>query len=182
MRSLETYLSEYATYHRDPRNIATHFFGIPMIVVATQILLARPAFDAGLVALSPMPLVIAGALVFYARLDLRYALAMAAFVAPGLLIAPWVAAQSTVVWLAAGVGTFVLGWVIQFVGHAFEGRKPAFVDDLVGLLIGPLFVVAEAGFALGLRREVHAAIEAKAGPVRVRPNAPVTPAVTPPGA
>jgi len=41
------------------------------------------------------------------------------------------------------------------------------VDDLVGLIIGPLFVVAEAGFAIGLRREVHAEIEAVAGPTRV---------------
>jgi len=40
------------------------------------------------------------------------------------------------------------------------------VDDLIGLIIGPLFVVAEVVFALGLRRELHAAIESRAGPVR----------------
>ena len=54
---------------------------------------------------------------------------------------------------------FVVGWAIQFVGHLFEGRKPAFMDDLVGLLVGPLFIVAEWGFALGLRKELLAAIE-----------------------
>ena len=59
-----------------------------------------------------------------------------------------------------------VGWVIQFVGHIWEGRKPAFVDDLIGLVIGPLFVVAEAVFALGLRPELHAAITERAGPVR----------------
>ena len=54
----------------------------------------------------------------------------------------------------------MVGWVIQFVGHVFEGRKPAFVDDIMGLIIGPLFVVAEVGFALGLRREVLVAMRA----------------------
>ncbi len=27
---------------------------------------------------------------------------------------------------------FVIGWAIQFVGHHYEGRKPAFVDDVTG--------------------------------------------------
>ena len=47
-------------------------------------------------------------------------------------------------------------------------EEAAFVDDLVGLVIGPLFVVDEAVFALGLRRDLHAAIEQRAGPVRQR--------------
>jgi uncharacterized membrane protein YGL010W len=75
------------------------------------------------------------------------------------------------VWLAWGVGLFVVGWVIQFVGHAFEGRKPAFVDDLVGLLIGPLFLVAETAFALGLSPALRQQVIERAGPMRsVRPS------------
>jgi uncharacterized membrane protein YGL010W len=38
----------------------------------------------------------------------------------------------------------------------------------VGLLIGPLFIVAEAGFALGLRKSLYEAIEAKVGPTLIR--------------
>ena len=38
-------LVQYARYHRDRRNIATHFVGIPMIVFAISVLLARPAVD-----------------------------------------------------------------------------------------------------------------------------------------
>ncbi|ALF90292.1 hypothetical protein RSUY_39850 (plasmid) [Ralstonia solanacearum] len=45
----------------------------------------------------------------------------------------------------------MIGWIVQFVGHYYEGRKPAFVDDLAGLVIGPLFLVAETAFAIGLR-------------------------------
>ena len=55
---------------------------------------------------------------------------------------------------------------VQLVGHLYEGRKPAFLDDLIGLLIGPLFVVAEIGALLGLRRDLKATIEAKTGPER----------------
>ena len=34
MRSLEDQLAAYAAYHRDARNIVTHFIGIPLIVVS----------------------------------------------------------------------------------------------------------------------------------------------------
>jgi uncharacterized membrane protein YGL010W len=78
------------------------------------------------------------------------------------------AQQSTLVWLASGVGMFVIGWVIQFVGHHYEGRKPAFVDDVTGLIVGPLFVVVELAFLLGLRRELKEQIEGRAGGVRRR--------------
>ncbi len=170
MKTLEQHLTAYAGYHRDPRNIATHFVGIPMIVVAVQILLARPLVELGGVTVAPLMTAVAvGAFLFYLRLDLRFALAMAAFLAPGMVIGPSVAAESTGTWLGIGLGTFFVGWVFQFVGHFFEGKKPAFVDDLIGLLIGPLFVVAELAFALGLRSEVRATIEATAGVVRVRP-------------
>ncbi|MFZ9433281.1 MAG: Mpo1-like protein, partial [Burkholderiaceae bacterium] len=67
-----------------------------------------------------------------------------------------------------GLGLFTIGWVIQFIGHYYEGRKPAFVDDLIGLLVGPMFVCAEVLFALRLCRPTREAIEAEAGPVRLR--------------
>jgi uncharacterized membrane protein YGL010W len=63
---------------------------------------------------------------------------------------------------------FVVGWVIQFVGHWYEGKKPAFVDDIVGLLVGPMFVVAELMFMLGWNRPLHAEIERRAGPTVLR--------------
>jgi uncharacterized membrane protein YGL010W len=35
---------------------------------------------------------------------------------------------------------FVIAWIGQFYGHKVEGKKPSFLDDLVFLLIGPLWV------------------------------------------
>jgi uncharacterized membrane protein YGL010W len=66
----------------------------------------------------------------------------------------------------AGLGLFMIGWVFQFVGHYFEGRKPAFVDDLVGLLVGPMFVVGELLMGVGLLGSLRMAIERQAGPSR----------------
>jgi len=76
------------------------------------------------------------------------------------------AAESTAVWLGWGLGLFLVGWVIQFVGHYYEGRKPAFVDDVMGLAVGPLFIVAEVAFWLGLRDDVRRVVEERSGPVR----------------
>jgi uncharacterized membrane protein YGL010W len=164
MKTLEQHLTTYASYHRDRRNIATHFVGIPMIVLAVSTLLSRPILVAGGLPLSPAVLLVALSVVYYLALDLRYAIAMAALLALSLWPAHRLAAGSTGLWLAAGGGMFVLGWIIQFVGHIFEGKKPAFVDDMVGLLIGPLFIVAEAGFALSLRDDLRQRIEEEAGP------------------
>jgi len=177
MRTLVEHLSNYADYHRDRRNIATHFVGIPVIVASVATLLSRPAIDVGGLPLSPAILVVGAFLAFYFALDLRFGLAMTAVMAPAVAIGAMLARQETIVWLGAGIGMFVLGWIVQFVGHIYEGRKPAFVDDLIGLVVGPLFVVAETAFALGLRREVHDEIVRRSGPTRVgRPAAVTQPA------
>jgi uncharacterized membrane protein YGL010W len=169
MRTLQQQLTQYAAYHRDRRNIATHFVGIPMIVFAAAALLSRPVLAVGGgLALSPALLVTVGAIIFYLALDLRYGIAMAAFMGAAWWTGAELAARSTSLWLTYGLGLFVAGWAIQFIGHAFEGKKPAFVDDMVGLLVGPLFIVAEASFALGLRKPLYAAIEAEVGPTVIR--------------
>jgi uncharacterized membrane protein YGL010W len=36
---------------------------------------------------------------------------------------------------------FVVGWILQFVGHAFEGKAPSFFSDPRFLLVGPLWLV-----------------------------------------
>jgi uncharacterized membrane protein YGL010W len=164
MKTLIDQLSNYADYHRDPRNIVTHYIGVPMIMQAVVILLARLQWGA----LGGMPISLAllaavAAAVYYWRLDGRYGLFMS--VAGRHAGAGGSCRRAAHGELAGlGLGLFVLGWVIQFIGHYWEGRKPAFLDDVMGLLIGPLFVAAELGFALGLRKEVQAAVEQRSGP------------------
>lgn len=173
MRRAPELLSQYAAYHRDRRNIATHFVGVPMIVLAICILLARPAWP---LPGAPAPWALSPALVLGLLASLWYLtrgeflLGLATSVALGLLVGAGqaIAAGTTTAWLVSGVGLFVVGWAIQFLGHLYEGRKPAFVDDLVGLLVGPMFIVAEALFGLGWNRRLQAHITREAGPTVLR--------------
>ena len=72
---------------------------------------------------------------------------------------------------------FAVGWIIQFIGHKYEGMKPAFTDDIIGLVIGPLFIMTELFFALGLKRGLKQYVEARVGPLlAARNGAPVGPA------
>jgi uncharacterized membrane protein YGL010W len=168
MKSVDDLLSQYAAYHRDRRNIGTHLVGIPMIVCGIEALLARAALSLNGWPLTAALLAALAASVFYLAVDRRYGVAMVAFLGATLWVGSSVAAGSIAAWLLGSAALFVGGWVIQFVGHAFEGRKPAFVDDVVGLLVGPLFVVAEVGFALGLRTPLRDEIERRVGPTRSR--------------
>lgn len=118
--------------------------------------------------LSPALLAAAASVWFYLRLDLRFGLVMGLLLGLCLWVGQVLAMQTTALWLGTGLGAFVVGWIIQFVGHYYEGRKPAFVDDISGLIIGPLFVVAEAAFMLGLCPTLKQAVEAKAGPVAIQ--------------
>lgn len=158
MKTLTDHLSQYAAYHQDPRNVATHVVGIPLIVLAIATLLSRPSVLVGEWPMSIATLVGVGTIVFHLRLDLRFGAVMALLIGAALWTGQVLAVQTTAVWLSAGLGMFILGWAIQFLGHWYEGKKPAFVDDIVGLFVGPLFLVAEGAFALGMRREVQAAI------------------------
>ena len=170
MKSLVDHLSQYAAYHRDPRNIASHFIGIPLIVVAVAVLLSRPEWSLGGLWISPAVVVALASAWFYLRLEVKFGVLMTLLMGLSVWAGHVLAQQSTMVWLSSGLAMFVVGWVIQFVGHQYEGRKPAFVVDDSGLSVGPLFVVAEVAFMLGMRHDLKEQIEARAGVVRVNPN------------
>ncbi len=169
MRGATELLVQYATYHRDRRNIASHFVGVPMIVFAVGVLLAKPGFLIGGWALSPAWLVFAGVAAWYlTRGNLQLGVAVSAAVGALVALAQHVGDSGTGAWLAWGIGFFAVGWAIQFIGHWYEGRKPAFVDDLAGLLVGPMFVTAEALFSFGWGKELMSEIERRAGPTVLR--------------
>lgn len=169
MRTATELLAQYAAYHRDRRNIVSHFVGVPMIVFAVGVLLARPTLAAAGLALTPAWILFALAAAWYlTRGNAGLGVAVSAVVAALLWLGQQAADGSISVWLGWGVGCFAIGWLIQFVGHWYEGRKPAFVDDLVGLLVGPMFVTAEAMFLLGWNKPLQAEIEQRVGPTTMR--------------
>ena len=169
MRNATDLLVQYAHYHRDRRNIATHFVGIPMIVFAIGVLLARASFELmGVTWTAGWAAAILASLWWLSRGRLDLGLATSAVTLGLVALAHEAASGPFGDWLAWGVSTFVVGWVLQFIGHYYEGRKPAFVDDLVGLLVGPMFVMAEALFAIGWGKTLREEIERQAGPTHIR--------------
>ncbi|MGH6725762.1 MAG: DUF962 domain-containing protein [Pseudolabrys sp.] len=146
----------YASYHRDERNRATHFIGIPAIVFAILLPLALVRLDG----ISLAVVVALLALIGWIALDRVLGLAMVVVMVPMLLIAEWIARAhgSTTVWIVFAA-FFVGGWAFQLVGHAWEGRRPALADNLLQAFIGPMFIMAEVLMALGLKQDLKASMD-----------------------
>ncbi len=174
MRNLEQQITQYAAYHRDRRNIVTHFVGVPMIVFSVVLALVPWAFGAVNIAL----IALAIAAIYYVALDRPLGTAMLAFLFVCYLIAIYLNARIGHTGIVMGVAAllFVVGWVIQFVGHKYEGMKPAFTDDIMGLVIGPLFIMTEVFFMLGLKAKLKKYVEDRVGPtLAARNGAPIGP-------
>ncbi len=151
-------LAMYAAYHTDRRNQLTHYVGVPVIVFSI------------LIALAQIPLAFAdGALLVLGILLLGYLIAtpLVGFVAlliyiPLYLFAADIAALSLGLRWAIIGACFVAGWVIQFIGHIFEGRRPAFTINMLQVFMAPAFLVAEALFAVGLQKNLSQALHTRA--------------------
>ena len=167
---------KYAAYHRDRRNIATHLVGVPMLVFAVGALLARPSIDIAGWPVTPAAVAWGLTTLWYlTRGDLALGLATSLVNLLLILAALPLGQLDTAAWLGWSLGLFVVGWAIQFVGHYYEGKKPAFADDIRGLLVGPMFVVGEALFTLGWGKPLLAEIDSRAGPTHLRDlHAPAT--------
>ena len=162
MQTLEQQMSFYAAYHQDARNKATHFVGVPMIIFGLFIALGWARIEAGGVTLTAAMLLAAVVLVWYFLLDVPLALAMLALNAALLYLADRISVQplgAGLVWFLAFFGG---GWVIQLIGHAYEGRKPALVDNFFQIFVAPIFLAAEVYFALGYKPALHAAVQKRA--------------------
>ena len=169
MKNLEENLTQYAAYHRDRRNIATHFVGVPMIVFAIILALATASFQAGAVAVTLAAVVSIALCAYYFRLDWAFGLTMAIVLfAMCAAASEMTARMSTLAALGWAAAIFVAGWALQFLGHRFEGMKPAFYDDIMQLVIGLLFVCAEVFFLLGAKPRLRRYIEERVGPTVAR--------------
>ena len=162
MKTLEEQMAFYAAYHQDVRNKATHFVGVPAIMLSLFIPLAWLRLDVGGVAISAAMLFAAAVVVYYFLLDVPLALAMLVVSAVLVWMGDLIASQGTAqgwVWFGA---LFVGGWTLQLVGHVFEGRKPALTDNLFQIFVAPIFLCAELFFALGYKPELHADVQERA--------------------
>lgn len=134
---IDVLFADYAAHHRTAGNKLFHRLGIPMIVfslfgmLAHVQLTATPRVDAAIV-------LIVVATLFYLTLHATLAIAMAITSALLYVLASYLA-------LPIHVALFVAGWILQFIGHlVYEKKNPAFAQNLVHLLVGPLWILADA--------------------------------------
>jgi uncharacterized membrane protein YGL010W len=172
MQTATDLLIRYARDHRDRRNIASHFVGIPMVVFAVGVLLARVRFGIAGVELTLASLGAFLLALWYLARPGPLALTLGVSAAVGAVVAlahPMAQLGSTSGWLAWSLGLFLLGCSIQWIGHFYEGkRRAALVHDLVSPWAGPLFLTAQALFMLGWNKPLLAEMERRAGPAVLR--------------
>lgn len=150
-------LASYASVHRSGRNKATHFVGIPLIVFSLQLLFALWRVQLGGHDVSMTMLLAIVAVLSWMALDFGIGLIMAALMGPAVYAAEALAGalgpSSTVTAFAV---LFIGGWALQFLGHHYEGKRPAMADNVFQGFIGPMFLVTEILVASGYRADLAA--------------------------
>lgn len=150
-------LASYASVHRSGRNKATHFVGIPVIVFSLLLILALWRVQLGGREVSMAMVVAILAALGWMALDTSVGLIMGAIMVP-----TWYGAEA----LAGALGPsstvtafavlFIGGWALQFLGHYYEGKRPALLENIFQGFIGPMFLVAETLVASGYRADLAA--------------------------
>lgn len=149
-------LASYAAVHRDWRNKATHFVGIPVIVFSLLLVLSLWRFEVFGREWTGSLLIGLLAVLGWLALDLGVGVVMGL-----IMVVAWYAAEALAsvlgpppaVWTAFLV-LFVGGWVLQFAGHFYEGKRPALLDNIFQAFIGPMFLVAETMVMMGQRSDL----------------------------
>lgn len=140
IRRVDQLLAHYEESHRNPKNELIHFIAIPLIMLSLvgMMFAIHPYVAYAFIAAS---------MVYYLRLSLVFFVTMLLWsvLSVGVLFAmePLV--------LELSVAIFIGAWVMQFVGHKLEGKKPSFFEDIQYLWVGPLFVLSKLFTKLGLR-------------------------------
>ncbi|BFT30290.1 DUF962 domain-containing protein [Alteromonas sp. D210916BOD_24] len=138
MRSIERLLLQYGESHRNRTNILIHVIAVPSIYFVSL----------GLLWSIPVPEFVAQFSVTWAHicaipiLYYYFLLSGPIGAAMTLLTIACFGAVNLLVLLGLSVwkvclSLFIAMWILQFIGHKIEGKKPSFFEDLRFLLIGP---------------------------------------------
>ena len=153
-RNIHQWLDAYGESHQNPTNKLIHWICVPGIFLTIAGLLwaiPQPAWMEASPYLNWATLTLIPIILFYFRLSKAVALGMAVFSLACVAGVAWFAESGPVdlaqtCWIA-----FVLLWIMQFVGHKIEGKKPSFFEDLQFLLIGPAWVIGFTYRKLGIQ-------------------------------
>ena len=153
-RTADEWFEAYGHSHKNPLNKLIHWVCVPLITLSLLALLWEiptgpiegfaPWFHWAYI-------LIVIAMVFYLRISIMIALGMlvATICALGLFNL-WDSSFDAPLWPWA-LGAFVLAWIGQFIGHAIEGEKPSFMEDIQFLLVGPAWLLHFIYRTLGIK-------------------------------
>jgi uncharacterized membrane protein YGL010W len=141
MRRVDQLLAHYEESHRHPTNEIIHFIAIPLIMLSLigMMFALHPYVAYAFIAASMVYYIRLSSPVFLATMTLWSLLSIGLVVLMGPLLLP------------LSVAIFVGAWILQFIGHKLEGKKPSFFEDIQYLWVGPLFVLSKLLGKLGLR-------------------------------
>jgi len=156
VKPLAEQVQAYGAYHHDWRNRVTHFFGVPLVVFSLFVFLGWLRFvRAPEIPLTGATLFYFSVLIYYLWLDWTIALLQAPLTLALLWLADWVSLLPFTRSLLIFLATFVGGWLIQLLGHFFEGKRPALADNFMQIFNAPLFLTVEILLLLGFRQDLR---------------------------
>ena len=140
----QEWMDAYGESHQNPVNKTIHWIAVPTIfttVVGLLWAIPVPGFMAGIPGLNWATLAMALTALWYLRLSRSLALGMILFMVADVALVAWYdSLNHWPVWQMSLV-LFVVMWILQFIGHAVEGKRPSFFKDLQFLLIGPAWLM-----------------------------------------
>jgi len=151
----------YAQAHRDRVNGVMHVIGNPVIFIGVVLPLCLVPVTVFGIQTSLAPILVIPALLLWTVWDVVLGLAIVVAAIPLLFIAAAIAGSVSVTAVfVIAVTLFVLGWVLQIIGHqVFEGKRPTLVDNPVQMLISPMYIFARLFIALGWRPDLAAILQ-----------------------
>jgi uncharacterized membrane protein YGL010W len=154
MRTVNQWLDEYGASHRNPTNKLLHWICVPPIVMCVIGFLWAVPTPAAFAAVSPWlnwaSLLILPTIVYYFMLSPSLGVGAALLLVALAVAVAWLDTLAWPLW-AICASVFVLAWIGQFIGHAIEGKRPSFFQDVQFLMIGPLWLIAFVYRKLGLK-------------------------------
>jgi uncharacterized membrane protein YGL010W len=129
-RRIDQLLAHYGESHQHPVNERIHFVAIPLIMLTLIGLMFEIHPAVAYVFLT-------ASMFYYFRLSLVFSMVMAVWTLIMLVLVNAMGEHRLVICVLVFMGA----WVLQFIGHKLEGKKPSFFEDVQYLWVGPLFVL-----------------------------------------
>lgn len=152
-RPVDQWINEYGESHQNPVNKLIHWICVPAIVYSVVGLLWSLPVPVVFSDTSPIlnwgTLFLMASVVYYFILSIPLALGMVVVIFGLVYLLNWSNGLSIPLWQIS-VAMFVLAWIVQFIGHNIEGKKPSFFKDIQFLMIGPLWLLSFVYKRLGI--------------------------------